>query len=64
MGHGLQLVVDEQLGSHHDEAEGQEEAIHGPKDKAVPSLQQLVIIFSLCFSIDLVFTLCSLYITE
>ena len=39
VGHRLQLVVDEQLGGHHDEAKGQQEAIARPKDKAVPALK-------------------------
>ena len=42
MGYRLQFVVDKQLGSHHDEAEGQQEAIAGPKDKAVPTLMLVV----------------------
>ena len=42
MGYRLQFVVDKQLGSHHDEAEGQQEAIAGPKDKAVPTLMFVV----------------------
>ena len=38
MCHRLQLVVDEELGGHHDEAECQEEAIHGSRDETVPAL--------------------------
>ena len=39
VGHRFQLVVDEQLGGHHDEAKCQQEAIARPKDKAVPALK-------------------------
>ena len=42
MGNRLELVVDEELGGHHDEAEGQEEAVHGPEDEAVPALVFIV----------------------
>ena len=38
MSHGLELVVDEELGGHHDEAKSQEEAIHGSEDETVPAL--------------------------
>ena len=38
MGHGLELVVDEQLRRHHDEAKGEEEAVAGAQHEAVPSL--------------------------
>ena len=62
MSHRLQFVVDEQLWGHHDEAKGQEEAIHGAKNKAVPALEQVYILkASLHVEIS---TLCSLYITE
>ena len=42
MGHRLKLVVDEELGGHHDEAECQEETIHGSEDETVPALVFIV----------------------
>ena len=38
VGHGLELVVDEQLRRHHDETKGEEEAVAGAQHEAVPSL--------------------------
>ena len=42
MGHRLKLVVDEELGGHHDESKGEEEAIAGAQNKAVPALVFIV----------------------
>ena len=42
MGHGLELVVDEELGGHHDEAKCQEEPIDRAEDEAVPALVFIV----------------------
>ena len=42
MCHRLELVVDEELGGHHDESKGEEEAIAGSEDKAVPTLVLII----------------------
>ena len=37
MSNGFQLVIDEQLGGHHDEAKSQQESICTAQDKTVPA---------------------------